>query len=288
MPLSFSPPREVFLPITRDRLLTTARHERDALGRTVQYMPPDRWGEESAPWEGWNAKDVLAHLAASEVVAASLLAGEEATELTEHRKSLEDRPFDVDAWNNWTIDRRREASAVSLAKEWGQAADLLLPRAAQVSDQDWAEREIPWVGGDIRLKYLVQLRVAEWWIHGEDIRQAGRLPPRREHWPIHTVNDLAIRLIPYALSRAGHSFADASVQIDLAGVGEGTWHQDVSPGDLPSGKKPDAVINGEGYAFASVAGGRADADFCLYEGLLNVGGDVELAEAVLRTLRAAP
>jgi uncharacterized protein (TIGR03083 family) len=288
MPLSFSPPREELLPITRDRLLTTARHERDALGRTVQYMPPDRWAEESAPWEGWNAKDVLAHLAASEVVATSLLAGEEAAELTEYRKSLEDRPFGVDAWNDWTVDRRREASAVSLAKEWGQAADLLLPRAAQVSEQDWREREIPWVAGDIRLKYLVQVRVAEWWIHGEDIRQAGRLPPRREHWPIHTVNDLAIQLIPYALSRAGHSFTEASVQIDLNGVGEGTWHQDVSPGDLPSGKKPDAYINGEGYAFASVAGGRADPDFCLYEGLLNLGGDVELAEAVLRTLRAAP
>ena len=269
-------------------MLTTARHERDALGRTVQYMPPDRWGEEAAPWESWTAKDVLAHLAASEVVAASLLAGEDAPELAEYRKSLEDRPFEVDAWNDWTVDRRREASAVSLAKEWGQAADLLLPRAAQVSDQEWREREIPWVAGDIRLKYLVQVRVAEWWIHGEDIRQAGRLPPRREHWTIYTVNDLAIRLVPYALSRAEHSFANASVQIDLGGVGEGTWHQDASPGDLPTGKKPDAYINGEGYAFASVAGGRADPDFCLYEGLLNLGGDVELAEAVLRTLRAAP
>jgi uncharacterized protein (TIGR03083 family) len=288
MPLSFSPPREVLLPITRDRLLTTARDERDALGRTVQYMPPDRWEEPAALWEGWRAKDVLAHLAPSEVVAASLLADEEVTELDEYRKTLEDRPFDVDAWNEWTVERRRDSSAVSLAKEWGRAADLLLSRAAKVSDQDWREREIPWVAGDIRLKYLVQVRVAEWWIHGEDIRQAGRLPPRREHWPILTVNDLAIQLIPYALSRGGHSFADASVQIDLGGVGEGTWHQDVSPGDLPSGKEPDAYINGEGYAFASVAGGRADPDFCLYEGLLNLGGDVELAEAVLRTLRAAP
>jgi predicted lipid carrier protein YhbT len=37
-----------------------------------------------------------------------------------------------------------------------------------------------------------------------------------------------------------------------------------------------------------VAGGRADADVCLYEGLLNVGGDVELGEAVLHTLRSFP
>jgi len=37
-----------------------------------------------------------------------------------------------------------------------------------------------------------------------------------------------------------------------------------------------------------VAGGRADADVCLYEGLLNTGGDTELAESVLHTLRSFP
>ena len=253
----------------------------------MQYTPPERW-EEPAPREGWRAKDVLAHLAASEVAAAALVAEEEATELEEFRKSLDGGDFSVEAWNEWAVDRRREASAVSLGAEWGRAAGLLLSRVGDVSDQDWREREIPWVAGDIRLRYLVQVRLAEWWIHGEDIRQAGRLPPRREHWPIHAVNDLAIRLIPYALSRAGLSFEEATIQVDLEGVGEGTWHQSATLGELPSGKKPDAYITGSGYAFASVAGERADPDFCLYEGELNLGGDTELADAVLRTLRAAP
>ena len=253
----------------------------------MQYTPPERW-EEPSPREGWRAKDVLAHLAASEVAAAALVAEEEASELEEFRKSVEEDAFSAQAWNEWTVDRRREASAVSLGAEWGRAADLLLSRIGEVSDQDWREREIPWVAGDIRLRYLVQVRVAEWWIHGEDVRQAGRLPPRREHWPIHAVNDLAIQLIPYALSRAGLSFGDASVQIDLEGVGEGTWHQTATAGELPTGKKPDAYISGSGYAFASVAGERADPDFCLYEGVLNLGGNMELAEAALRTLRAAP
>jgi uncharacterized protein (TIGR03083 family) len=250
-------------------------------------MPLERWNEPS-PREGWSATDVLAHLAASEVAAAALLAGEEATEVEEFRKTLDGAEFSIGAWNEWTVERRREASPVSLALEWGRAADLFLARAGKASDQDWNELEIAWVGGDIRLKYLVQLRVAEWWIHGEDIRQAGRLPPRREHPPIYAVNDLAIRLIPYSLSRAGLSFGAKSVQIDLEGVGEGTWHQSVEPGEVPPGKEPDAYIDGEGYAFASVSAGRADPDFCLYEGLLNIGGEVDLAEAVLKTLRPAP
>ena len=231
---------------------------------------------------------MLAHLAASDVAAAALVADEEATEVEEFRKSLNGESFTADAWHDWAVEKRRDAGPVSIAAEWGRAADLLLTRVGKASDEDWREREIPWVSGDIRLRYFVQARVAEWWVHGEDIREGGRLPPRREHWPIHAVNDLSIQLIPYVLSEAGLSLGDKVVQIDLEGVGEGSWQQSTSPGDADPGRKPDAYIDGQGYAFASVAGGRADADFCLYEGLLNTGGEAEVADAVLHALRSWP
>ena len=287
MPVSFSPPGEDNLNLTRDRLLGTARHERDALGRTVQYCPPERW-EEPSVREGRRIKDVLAHLAASEIAAASLVAGEEATELEQFRKSLGDETLTTEAWEAWVIDKSKDDSPVALAREWGKAADLLLSRIAGSSEEDWNEMEIPWIGGEIRLKYLVQARLAEWWLHGEDIREGGRLPPRREHWPIHATNDFAIRLIPYSLSLADISHGDATVQITLEGPGEGSWHQSLGTGDVPKDKKPDAYIDGLGYAFACVAGFRADADYCLYEGELNIGGNVKLAEDVLHTLRAWP
>jgi predicted lipid carrier protein YhbT len=79
------------------------------------------------------------------------------------------------------------------------------------------------------------------------------------------------------------------VKVSLQGVGGGAWVASTEAGaQAPEDAPPDALITGRGYAFASVAGGRADADVCLYEGLLNVGGDVELGEAVLRTLRSFP
>lgn len=274
--------------LDRENLLSTARHERDALGRTVQYTPPDRWDLES-PCEGWRVRDVLAHLAASDVAAAALVAEEEASEVEDYRKSLEGRPISTDEWNRWAVQRRTEASPVSLGLEWGRAADLLLTRASGVSEEDWHQKEVPWVAGDLRLKYLVQARVAEWWIHGEDIREGGRLPPRREHWPIYAVCDLAVRLIPYSLSLAGSSHPGKVVRIDLDGTGEGVWLASTDAGrDVPDGARPDAFITGLGYAFASAAGGRADADVCLYEGLLNTGGDVAVAEAVIRSLRSYP
>ena len=272
----------------RDELLAVARHERDALGRTVQYTPPERWMEPS-PCEGWRVKDVLAHLATSELAAAALIGGEEAAELDEYRKSLDGDPVTPDGWNGWSVARRDEDAPVALGLEWGRAADLLLARAAAATEEDWRGLEIAWVAGDIRLRYLVQARVAEWWVHGEDVREGASLPPRLEHPPVSLVNDLAVRLIPYSVSLAGLSFPGRVVRVSLQGVGGGTWIASTEAGrQAAEDPRPDAEITGRGYAFASVAGGRADPDVCLYEGLLNVGGDVDLGEAVLRTLRSFP
>jgi uncharacterized protein (TIGR03083 family) len=276
------------MTIDKDELLAIARHERDALGRTIQYTPPERW-EEDSPCEGWRVKDVLAHLAANDVVAAALVTEETPIELEDYRKELGDKQFTRDGWNEWSVERRREGNAVSLGLEWGRAADLFLSRASQASDRDWHEREIAWVAGPLRLKYLVQVRAAEWWVHGEDIREGAALPPRAQHWPVYTVNDLAIRLLPYSLSVQGHSLSGTTVSVELEGVGAGKWMQAVdASGPVPVGTEPDAIIQGQGYAFASVAGGRADPEVCLYEGLLLIGGDTQLAETVLRSLRSAP
>ena len=274
------------MTLDREWLLAVARAEREALGRTVQYTAPEAW-EADSPCEGWRNKDVLAHLAAAEVAAAAIVAGEEATEVEEYRKTLEGRPFRGTEWNDWTVARRRDVPTLQLATEWGRAADLLLARAGKATDEEWRDRMVAWTTGEIRLGYLIQARVAEWWAHGEDIREGGLLPPRGEHPPIYVLNDLAIRMIPYALSQEGLSYPGRSVQIELEGVGEGRWHQGLEAGKTPAeGKRPDAYIEGRGYEFASVAAKRADPDTALYEGVIQTGGDLEIAEAILRSLRS--
>lgn len=274
------------MTLDREWLLAVARAEREALGRTVQYTAPDAWEAES-PCDGWRNKDVLAHLAASEVAAAALVADEEATELEEYRKSLDRRPFRGTEWNDWTVERRRDVSTLQLAMEWGRAADLLLSRTGKATDDEWQDRMVAWTAGDIRLGYLVQARVAEWWAHGEDIREGGLLPPRREHNPIYALNDLAIRMIPYALSLEGHSFPGKSVRIELESTGAGTWHQGLEAGRIPAeDERPDVYIEGRGYEFASIAAKRADPDVALYEGVIQAGGDLDAAGAILRSLRS--
>jgi uncharacterized protein (TIGR03083 family) len=269
--------------LDREWLLGVARLEREQLGRTIQYVPPDRWEAES-PVEGWRTKDVVAHLASLEVAAAAVVGDEPAAEFDEYAKTTETGTFDLDGFNSWAVARRRDESAIALALEWGRAADLLLTRISRTAPEDWHGRQVPWVLGDLRLGYHLQARVAEWWSHGEDIRDGAALPPRLEHPPMYCVNDLAVRMLPYALSREGRSFPGRSIEVKLEGPGEGTWHQGLEAG-VPAGTKPDAYIHGRSHAFASVANRRADADVVLYEGLLNIGGNMEIARTCLSVLR---
>jgi uncharacterized protein (TIGR03083 family) len=271
--------------LEREWLLGVARAERDQLGRTIQYVPPERW-EAPSPIEEWRVQDVVAHLAGMEVAAAQAVAGERPTEFDEYAKTTDTGIFDLDGYNAWSVSRRRDEAPVRLALEWGRAADLLLGRVSKTAPEEWTERKVPWVVGDLRLGYHVQARVAEWWSHGEDVREGAGLPPRWEHPPMYCVNDLAVRMLPYALSVEGHSFPGRSLQVQLEGPGEGVWHQGLEARQPPGeGKRPDAYIAGRSHAFAAVANKRVDPDVCLYEGLLGIGGDAEIARACLRSLR---
>jgi uncharacterized protein (TIGR03083 family) len=265
----------------------TAKAEREAFGRSIQYTPPDAWDKES-PSVGWRNRDIVAHLAGSDVAAAALLGAEAPAEIEAFIKTRDGDPsVPVDELNDFMVRNRAEATIRDMAMEWGRGADLFLRRAADLSPEEFAGRKVTWIGGELRLPYLLQSRVMEWWLHGEDLRAGGDNPPRLEHPPIFCVNDLAVRMIPYGLGLAGLSFPGRSVRIALEGVGEGTWHWGLAPQETPPpGKEPDAVITGRGLAFALVAGRRLPAEYYLAEGILLTGGDESLAETVLLHLRA--
>ena len=266
-------------------MLGIARHEREALGRSIQYMPPEAW-DQDAVLPGWRNRDVVSHLAASEIVAAAVLAAENPAELEEYLKSDEARPPTLDGFNDFAVKRRSDVPFRQVVVEWGSAADLFLARASRVSAEDWTGRRVPWVTGDIPVRYLVQARIAEWWMHGEDIRAGGGLDPRREHWPIYALNDLAIRALPWALGLAGLHYQGKSIRLVLEGAGGGDWHYGLAPREVPPARRaPDASIGGRGHTFATVAARRSDADDVLDAGYLVVGGDEELARTVLRNLR---
>jgi uncharacterized protein (TIGR03083 family) len=270
--------------IPREQLLGIAQQEREALGRTIQYTDPSAWDVDSR-LPGWRNRDIVAHLAASEAVAAAALGDEPAAEIEAFLSEGDD--LTLERFNDWTVRKRADAPFRAVVAEWGQNANAMLARAAAVPKEEWVTRRVSWVAGEIPARFLVQSRVMEWWVHGEDIRAGAGLEPRREHWPIYCTNDLAIRTLPWALGLEGLHFDDKSVQFALDGSGGGTWHYGLAPRELPPERKPpDALVEGRGDRFALVAARRVPAEVFVGDGTLVLSGDVDLAVTVLEHIRA--
>ena len=280
------------MAIDREELLGIAHAERQRLGRMIQFAEPDSWEQPSAD-PGWWNRDVIAHLMAGDTAAAQLMAREPAQELEEYRAQLGEEPFTVNGWNAWTVNRRSGLETRMILDTWGAAAESFLVYAGKLDDNDWRNARFPWIAGDIAARYLVQSRVIEWFLHGEDMRATNGVgsgwQTGWQHWPVYLTIDLAVRMLPWALSQAGHDLSGQSVQIDVEGAGEGSWHQALGIGEVPDPeRKPDATIVGRAPQFALVTGKRLDPDEVLASGSVVLGGDADTADLIIRTIRAYP
>ncbi len=119
----------------------------------------------------------------------------------------------------------------------------------------------------------------EWWLHGEDMRATNGLGPQWQHWPIYLTIDMAVRMLPWSLGRAGYDLSGLSVEVVVDGAGEGRWHWGLGSGEVPAGKKkPDAQLIGRAPQLALVAGQRLKPDDALLSGNVVLGGERDLAE----------
>jgi uncharacterized protein (TIGR03083 family) len=274
------------MTIDRTMLLGIAHAERQRLGRTLQFAPVGTWEQPSA-LPGWWNRDVMAHLASHDTAAAQLVKGDAAEEIEDYRMHLDGKRFEVDAFNDWAVGQRAGLSTREVLVLWGKAADAFLAYTSLLSNEEWEKNRFPWFAGDIAARYLVQSRMVEWWVHGEDIRATNGLGPDYQHWPVFMTIDMGVRMLPWALAQAGLDLTGFSVKIDVQGPGEGSWHWGLGPGEVPpADKEPDATIVGRAPHLALVAARRLSMVDVLMSGNLAVGYDVELAVAVLRHIRA--
>jgi uncharacterized protein (TIGR03083 family) len=273
----------------RGDLIGIAHAERQRLGRTIQYAPPQAWEQPSA-CAGWWNRDIMAHLAGQDTAAAQLVKGDPAVELDEYRSSLaSDDDFGVDGLNAFLVGRRSGLPYREVLTTWGRAADAFLAYASLLSNDEWRDARFSWLSGAIAARYLTQSRIVEWWVHGEDIRATTELGPQIQHWPIHLTVDLGVRMLPWTLGQDGLDLEGKSLQVDLEGAGGGSWHWGLGEGETPpADKKPDAFIQGRAPQFALVAARRLTPDDVLDAGTVVLGGDADLAEIVLRHIRAYP
>ncbi len=221
--------------LSREELIGIAHAERQRLGRTIQYAPPESW-EEPSPCAGWWNRDVVAHMAGQDTAAAQLFSGDPAEELDAYRATLaaSSDAFTVDGFNAYLVNNRSGLHHREVLTMWGLAAEATLAYASLLTDDAWRDERFPWLLGSIAARYLVQSRIVEWWVHGEDIRATAGLGPQIQHWPIFLTVDMGVRMLPWTLGEAGIDLQGASVQIDLEGAGEGSWHWGLGTGETPA------------------------------------------------------
>jgi uncharacterized protein (TIGR03083 family) len=272
--------------LDRTTLLGIAQAERQRLGRTVQFADPQTWEQPSA-LPGWWNRDVMAHLAAQDTAAAHVVKGDPPEELEEYRRHLDGQAFTVDRFNEWAVERRSGLPTREVLVTWGQAADALLGYAGLLSEDEWDKGRFPWLAGEIAARYLIQSRIVEWWVHGEDMRATNGLGPEYQHWPIHLTIDMGIRMLPWALAEAGLDLTGYSVEVEVDGAGGGRWHWGLGAGEVPpADTKPDTTIVGRAPHLALVAARRIPAEDVLASGNLVTGIDAQLGATILRHIRA--
>ena len=201
--------------------------------------------------ENWCVADVLLHLAQSNEMAVSSLAGR----LAEHIDSTAETtpgPLEIESWVDQMVGAERTTPE--------EARDRYL---ASATAQEVAFRQVDptarvmWAAGEMAARTLATTRLTEAWIHSGDVAIGlGRpLRPTDRLW--HTAR-LVWRTVPYALERDsertdGHPRVVSTDEIafDLIGTSGTPWVF----GDPTAAT---IVVTGDAVELCEVAGQRRD------------------------------
>ncbi|MEA3054890.1 MAG: hypothetical protein QOD30_322 [Actinomycetota bacterium] len=184
--------------------------------------------------EGWSVADVVLHLAQTNEMAQSSLDGT----FGRWAKGFPTDARDVDDGADRLVARERGVPVEELRRRWLEGAAKLCQsfRACEPSAR------VQWVAGTMAARTLATTRLAETWIHTNDIAPVAPTA-RLEH-----IARLAWRTIPHAFGREGLEPPGATAfRLAAPGGGRWTFEPDVDPVN---------VIEGDGVELCEVASRR--------------------------------
>jgi uncharacterized protein (TIGR03083 family) len=169
-------------------------------------------------------------------------------------------------------ERKAGRRPADTRSEWRRAVDTTLELVHARGQA--ADGEVAVHGLRLPLRALLIARAFELWTHENDIRLVTGLPPSvPDAAALRLMCHLAVRLLPYAVARAGLPEA-ADVHMVLTGPGGGTW--DVTVGE----RQPDPVavsIVIDAVGFCRLAANRVTPG----ELDVHISGDPDCAAGVL-------
>lgn len=211
--------------------------EQGALARVLERLDESA-GQQPSAAEGWTISDVVLHLAQTEEVVVASATGSSVNRFPDIDASTTDEM--AAAW----VDAERGPPFGNVIERWS-AASRGAVEALREADPDVP---LTWVATPLKPRTLATTRLAEHWIHAQDITSPLQIPyPDTDRlWHIAW---LAHRTIPYAFTRAGAD-SPPSVRLDLTAPSGDAWS--FGDSDAP------CRITGTASDFCRIAGRRLD------------------------------
>jgi uncharacterized protein (TIGR03084 family) len=237
--------------------------EHAALGARLATLGADDWHRPSRCTE-WTVSDVVLHLAQTDELAIASFE-ERFHEVAAAQSAGLPLGRDVDESVGLIVQRERGAPPTDVFARWRASVARLDELAVH-----HLPRRVQWVAGDMAAPSLLTTRIAETWIHSDDIAWAFGPPPAPTDRLWH-ITRLAWRTVPYAFARAGQP-VHGPIDFDLTGPAGERW-------EFRHDETTTTTVQGSAHELCLVAGQRSDArDTSLH-------ADGPDAEAVLELVR---
>src|SRR4051812_3533306 len=258
-----------------EALLGTLEDVQHRFGRLLAAVPPADWHTPVPATPGWTVADLSAHMLHGERVALASARGEPTPGLPAAR---------IDDWTAAGLAEHAGPERAALIDAWVAAAAALRAELASYDDAAWRQRAM-WVAGPVRRSGLAQLRLHETWIHGRDLSEATGLAWALDDATLWWMADLAARVVPGTLTRAGRDRPGVAVVIRLGGR---EWLVGAGAGQRPApGTEPGLILEAEPLDFVLLAAGRRHDRPWRATGGQDLAGDIAPTISTLRETAGA-
>lgn len=227
-----------------DDILAALDDQQVELHELITPIDEAAWAKPSR-CDGWSNADVLLHLAQTNEMAIGSLTDrfdEVLISLTEGLPPGQN----VDDGAALMVEHQRGGSAQDVYDRWKASVDTMMEA---YWDAD-SHKRVQWVAGTLSVHTLATTRLAETWIHTNDISYGMGVDLPAPSRLIY-ISRLAWRTLPYAFMRAGRELT-ASVEFDLLGTNGQPW---VFTPDEPA----TTFVRGPAAELCAVAAQRAHA-----------------------------
>jgi uncharacterized protein (TIGR03083 family) len=264
---------------SQEPVVDVLEEEWEAIGQLGDVLEISEWDLPSE-CPGWTVRDVLAHMVGTE---RSLL-GESAPALLTRPAHVHN---EVGARNEGWVASLRIHSGPEVLAVFREVTSRRLEEL-----RSWPTSRFDEVGpspvGQVPYREFMRVRVMDCWIHEQDMRVATARPGHRDSPAATLAIDRLTSAMPFVVGKQAGAPEGSSVRFELRGTPARRFDVVVRGGRATmkevADSDPTAEVRMDLEVFWRLGCGRVSGEAARGAGLVELGGDTELAERVVDTM----